>query len=238
MEIMNEFVPQRSHLVVLFFLATSLALGVTAVAFVYSVGARNFAWTKRVFFLGTGIVAIYAGLLLIAAARSQEKTLRAGDVKYFCEMDCHTGYSISDVKIAKALGTGERQATAQGTFFVVTVRTWFDAETISSRRAKDMPLWPNPRMVHVIDGQGRRFGTSLDGQKALEGSTVPLTHPLKPGESYETPLVFDLPAGVNNPRLFIEDWFPVDMFLIGHENSFFHKNVYFQLPPAAQVTQR
>lgn len=234
--IVNEFVPQRSHVVVLYFLATGFALGLTVIAFVFSLGARNFAWAKRLLTLGAGIVAIYAGLLLIASARSEEKNLRANDVKYFCEADCHTGYSISDVKVAKSLGSRERAVTAEGTFYVVTVRTWFDGETTSSRRPEGLALTPNPRMVHVVDEQGRRIGTSLEGQKSLEGgSTVPLSHSLRPGESYETLLVFDVPADARNPRLFIEDWLPLDKFLIGHENSFFHKKVYFQLPAAVEL---
>jgi hypothetical protein len=54
----------------------------------------------------------------------------------------------------------------------------------------------------------------------------------RPGESYQTTLVFDLPEGVQNPRLLLTDPWPVNRLLIGHENSFFHKKVYFRLDPA------
>jgi hypothetical protein len=101
-----------------------------------------------------------------------------------------------------------------------------------------MPLWPNPRILHVMDEQGRRIATSLAGQKALVGSTVPLTHALKPGESYETQLVFDLLDDARSPRLLVADWFPLDRFLIGHENSFLHKKTYFQLQPQKAAALR
>ena len=58
---------------------------------------------------------------------------------------------------------------------------------------------------------------------------VPLDQPLRPGESYEATLVFELPADAQNPRLWLTDPEIVNWVLIGHENSFFHKKVYFGL---------
>ena len=133
-------------------------------------------------------------------------------------------------QLEKTLGRDANQVTAQGTFYIVTLKTWFDERTISSRRPKDMPLWPNPRVVHAVDEQGRRFSTSLEGQRAVEASgSVPLDQPLRPGESYTTVFVFDLPADSTHPRLLVTALDLLTYLLIGHENSFLHKKVFFRL---------
>ena len=233
---MEEFMPHNAGLVVLTFLGTGFLLGILALAFLCAFSAGKRALAIKALFAGIVVGGLYAGTLLAFSWSSEEKVLKAGQQKYFCEIDCHVAYTITDVTTAQTLGEGANQAAAAGTFYVVTVRTWFDEDTISPRRPRDFPLYPNPRQVYASDEQGRRFGTSLAGQKALVGSTVPLTHPLKPGESYTTQLVFDLPEGVARPRLLIGDWFPLNAFLIGHENSIGHKKIYFALEPRPQVT--
>jgi len=117
---------------------------------------------------------------------------------------------------------------------VVAVKTWFDPRTIASFRGNG-PLTPNPRAVFLVDESGRRYGVSPAGQKALEesrGPSTPLTRILRPGESYTTTFAFDIPDGIRRPRLFLGDAPGIETFLIGHENSLFHKKIYFELPPA------
>jgi len=52
---------------------------------------------------------------------------------------------------------------------------------------------------------------------------------LKPGESYVTRLVFDVPSNATSPRLLIteSDW--VTRLLLGHENSFLHSKTFLAL---------
>lgn len=234
---MEEFMPHNAPLVVLTFLFTGFLLGVAGLVVLWALAARRHALAIKVLLAGMIAGGLYAGTLLARSLASDERTLAAGQYKYFCEIDCHAAYTVTDVRTAKALGEGGEQATAAGTFYVVTLRAWFDEDTTSSRRAKDVPLWPNPRVVRVVDEAGRRFSTSLAGQKAIVAHNVPLTHALRPGESYETVLVFDLPADAASPRLLVADWFPLSQFLIGHENSPLHKKIYFALGPHGQVTR-
>ena len=56
-----------------------------------------------------------------------------------------------------------------------------------------------------------------------------MTQELRPGESYTTTLVFEVPQGVRAPRFFIGDPPGPEKFLIGHENSFLHKKVFHRL---------
>jgi hypothetical protein len=175
----------------------------------------------------------YFGLLLVVSFMSHENVLGPGEQKYFCEVDCHEAYSVTGVRTAKTLGLASKPTAAQGVFFVVTVKVWFDERTISTHRGY-APLTPNPHVAAVVDDAGRQYPVSPHGQEALEalqGKSIPFTRPLRPGESYETALVFDLPTAVKNPCLYITTPELVTRFLIGHENSFLHKKVLFQLVP-------
>ena len=103
----------------------------------------------------------------------------------------------------------------------------------SSRRG-DSPLRPNPRRVRVEDDRGHSYFPMGEGLRALESegkAGIPLDHPLRPGESYSTSLVFDLPREVRSSRLLIAEDLLVTRLLIGHENSFLHKKLWFRLSP-------
>ena len=230
------FIPQNAPLVALTFLAT--AAGVAGAGLV-ALGALAFGKRRLALGLSAAALAICAGhaaLLLAFSLASRERVLQPGDRKYFCEIDCHLAYSVDGISTAKTLGRPPRTATAGGTFYVVTVKTWFDPNTIASFRG-NAPLTPNPREVFVVDESGRPHGPSPAGMAALEeerGSpSTPLSRELRPGESYTTTLVFDLPAGIRRPRLFLGDPPGVENVLIGHENSPFHAKAYFALEPPA-----
>jgi len=121
----------------------------------------------------------------------------------------------------------------------VTLRTWFDPATIAPFRG-DAPLSPGPRTVYLLDDAGRRRAPSPAATAAWEkshGESTPLGRELRPGQSYTTTLVFDLPADARADRLFVGD--PpggIETVLIGHENSPGHGKTYLALPtsrPAA-----
>lgn len=232
-----EFMPQMAPLVVLLFLGACFGLAVTGLAFLYGLVRRKSWLTRYSLAVAVAGVGLYSTLLLAASLTSREKVLRPGEQKYFCEIDCHVAYSVMNVATTRVLGAPPQQATATGTFYVVKVRSWFDERTISSRRSRTAPLRPDLRRVVVVDEQGREYEPSDTGLAALEqarGKTTPLTQPLRPGESYTTDLVFDLPVGVQNPRLLITDASGISALLIGHENSFLHKKILFALAPQTQ----
>jgi hypothetical protein len=60
-------------------------------------------------------------------------------------------------------------------------------------------------------------------------SGMALLTPLKPGDSYTTQLVFDVPWKLENPRLLVtsEGW--PERWLIGGEGSWGHGKTYFAL---------
>lgn len=220
----SYFMPQLpSALVVLAFLTTGLLLAalLLAVLATFALGRRRLAGRLSLAGLAGGLV--YLAALLIASLASRERVLSRGDRKYFCEIDCHLAYSLEEVATSP-FGAGTR--------YTVSLQTWFDPKTIASFRGNG-PLTPNPREAFVVDESGRRYGPSAEGMAALQRArgapSTPLSRELRPGESYTTTLVFDLPRGVARPRLFVGDTPGPERLVIDHENSFLHKKIYFGL---------
>jgi hypothetical protein len=228
-----QFMPQFAPFVVLAFLGACFVLVVTLIVSLASLLWRKWKVSKLAALAACAVAVGYLALLLGASVTSQEQVLTSSGKKYFCQIDCHIAYSIEGVTTAKTLGAPLQLATASGRFYVIRVKTWFDENTISPRRGNG-PLQPNPRRVGIVDNQGREYEASPQGLRVLqhnEPDWTPLTQPLRPGESYITTLVFDLPDAVRNPRLFITDAVAVTHLLIGHENSLLHKRIYFRLEP-------
>ena len=207
------------------------AIFVAAVALVFSIVNRKLAVAGAALIAIVNIGVIYLGLLLIFSFRSEDKLLARGEEKYFCEMDCHLAYSIAQVRETKVLEDAFNRANATGTFWLITIQTRFDENTVSPTRG-NAPLNPNPRIVYVLDGHGTRYLPSSEGQLILGRSQdpgKPMSTPIRPGETYTTTFVFDLPVDVSNPTLLIQDDHPLARLIIGHENSPFHKKIRFQL---------
>lgn len=210
-----------------------LLLGVVAA---HALVKRRPARARKVVLVAAAGVVVYTGGLLAFSAASAERVLAGGEEKYFCEIDCHLAYSVVGVRRAKTLGSAPGEATAAGEFYVVNVRTRFDENTVSPRR-DDRPLTPRPRAVTVFDSEGRTYAPSPEGLRALELSGEagpPLSTPLRPGESYTTALVFDLPPGVREPVLLVNESSLPTRFIIGHENSLLHGRTKFRVEPRAE----
>lgn len=209
------------------FMGAGFLFFVAAVALVYSIVKRKFVLTRAAVVAMAAIAVMYLSLLLVFSFRSSDKLLARGEEKYFCEIDCHLAYSITEVRETKTLG----QASANGTFRVITIKTRFDENTISPKRG-DSPLSPNPRELTLISDDGRKYSPSAAGQAALEAlqlAGTPITNSLRPGETYASTVVFDVPADIKNPTLLIQESQLLTRFIVGHENSPFHQRTRFQL---------
>jgi hypothetical protein len=191
--------------------------------------------TRKLALLAGSLLFLYATALVGASAASHEWALSPGEEKYFCEIDCHLAYSVSGIEKVQTIGAGSTQKTANGTFLVVGLRTRFDEHTISPNRG-DSPLTPSPRVVILVDSHGREYPVSAEAQQLLDaslaGRSTSLTTPLRPGESYITQLVFDLPPAVSGLKLLVAsptapEW--LGHILIGDEGSILHKKVYLRL---------
>jgi hypothetical protein len=216
----------ESHLAAMLFLGTMgllLLLGVaTLMTFVWRRG-----WV-RYFLLAIPTVLAGYGLLLAAFSfTSYDRTVARGDEKYFCALDCHVAYSVQRMEKMKAIGN----AAAGGEFYVVTLRSHFDERTAGPRRGNS-PLTPDAPTLELVDASGRGLSISARGQKEWEAGH-PQSHslgdPLRPGESYETTWVFDVPENAQSLRLLAElRGFP-SYLLIGDETSLGHGKTFFAL---------
>ena len=114
---------------------------------------------------------------------------------------------------------------------MVTIKTRFDETTISPTRGNGL-LYPNSRVLTLVDERGNKYSRSTVGQRALEAAQnggTPLTTPLKPGGSYTTEVVFDLPPDAKAATLLVNEGEWETHFVIGHENSPLHRKTRFQL---------
>lgn len=213
-----------AHLAALCFLGT---LGLTALLAIAAVVLffRRRAWVPHTLLAMVVLLAGYAVVLGAFSRASYDRTVKRGDEKFFCDLDCHIAYSVQKVERAKAIGG----AISQGEFVVVTLRSHFDERTIAPWRGNGA-LRPDPPVLELVDGSGRHFPTSLPGQRAWEKantSSHSLSDPLRPGESYETTWVFEVPADSQSVRMYA-GWhgFP-EYLLIGDEASPGHRKTYF-----------
>jgi hypothetical protein len=190
----------------------TLALGA---GYVLALLLKKAVWAKWIRRLELGGLALYVILFLVASLTSHTRELAVGEEKHICEVDCHLAYAVTGVQTVKQWNG----KTAQGTFYVVTVRVQFDSNTIASWRPRDVPVYPNGRSVALIDGQGRHYPAPVET----------LNRKLIPGESYTTEFVFDVPSDASNLRLMLAsgDW-PTRL-MIAHENAFLHGKVLFRL---------
>ena len=229
---MTAFVPPLAPIVVLAFLGTAFLIAVAGVLVLYAILSKKSAWIRPILTAVATLIGAYGAGLIGASAITPEVVLAPGDLKYFCEIDCHLAYSVAKVETTPELGHSTRMVRASGRFYVIALRAWFDPTTISPKRPLDVPLYPNPRTVYVQDAAGHRYEPSVTAEAALVAmgrASTPLTRPLRPGESYISYLVFDLPNDARNPRLFLGNGTDIEFLLIGHEMSPWHKRVWFGL---------
>jgi len=123
---MTETTPHLAPVVVLLFLGAVFVTAVSLLVLLYGAARRSRLYAR----IGGGaaamVVAGYGLLLCGVSLASSEKILPVGGWKYFCEIDCHIGYSVSGVETTGALGAETGQTSARGQFVVVRVKVWFD----------------------------------------------------------------------------------------------------------------
>lgn len=194
---------------------------VAVVVLVQSLLARKRRRARLALFGLALIVIVYVATMLGFSFLSHETVLARGQEKHFCELDCHLAYSVVNETQAKTFSQGPSQLSAQGQFTVVTIQTRFDDKTTAPGRGDGL-LYPNGRTVSLIDASGRRY-------PAVAQAGTQLTTPVRPGESYTTDLVFDLPVNAKPAALQLNESAWETHFIIGHENSPLHKKTMFQV---------
>lgn len=234
---MSESTPHFAPIVILLFLAAVFFTGVCVLVLLYAAVRRSKRAARFGGIAALVIIAGYGLVLCTVSLASSQKVLPVGGWKYFCEMDCHIGYSVSGVETTPALGPEMQPVSARGQFVIVRVKVWFDEHTISPMRG-DGPLTPNARRVILVDASGQTYARSSAGEAALarmKGGEMTLRQALRPGQSFEKDLVFDVPKHTSGFRLLITEDDPETVLIIGHENSLLHKKIYLSLNSAPNI---
>lgn len=212
-------------------LGTGFLFFVSALVLIQSLIVRKRGRAKFVLLAMLLIAGAYLAAILIFSLVSHEKVLARGEEKHFCEIDCHLVYSVANTHQAKTLGDPPNQETAQGIYTVVTIKTRFDETTISPSRGNGL-LYPNDRVLTIIDDRGNKYAPASGNKRAFstaQTTSTPMATPLRPGESYTTDVIFDLPVDMKNATLMINEGEWLTHFVIGHENSPLHRKTRFQL---------
>jgi hypothetical protein len=236
---MNGDMPPTTPIAVLCFLGTAFVLTVLVLTGLYGLFAKS---RKLVAIAGVGagiVLTSYAAILLGFSLSSSDVDLTLGMKKYFCEIDCHLAYQVAGVTTDKAVGGESEQIVSDGEFVLVELRTWFDPSTISPKRGNG-PLRPNTREAILVDNLGHTFWPSAKAKEVLEArrlNSTPLSTPLRPGESYTSYLVFDVPARAQGLRLWLRSDDEVGKLLWGNERSPLHGKVRFRLDSALHAKQ-
>ena len=226
--------PRYAHLVALVFLGSAFVISICVLVAAIAMISKS-ARIQKLAAAGAALTGLgYVALLFAVALASSDTTLPPGNSKYFCEADCHIAYSIESVTEASTLGPEREPITAQGRFVIVGLKTWFDEHSIAPFRG-NYPLTPNPRVVKLVDDRGRSYLPRPQIAAELRLTSTPLSQPLRPGESYATTFLFDLPDNARNLRLLIADMDPISRLLIDSENSLLHGKIYLSLGPKPPV---
>lgn len=196
--------------------------------FIYARRTSNLTLARNVSVVAALGGVAYFSLLLSTSLTSSEQVLGLHERKAFCGayLDCHLGVSVEAVQQVKVIGQGTYRMQAEGVFHLITIKVSSDAQSMNLRLS-------HPRAI-LIDNEGHRYERSEAAEHVLEhqaGTTNSLLQPVKPGGSFSKTLIFDVPDDIDTPRLLISKGSFIErlteLFLIGDEDSLFHKKTLF-----------
>jgi hypothetical protein len=197
-------------------------LGLAILLMIFA-GITRSVWLAKFVFGAVGVwLAVYAVLLVTVSLMSEEKTLDLNQPKEFCGfyLDCHMHAAVTNVRKTKTIGN----ETAVGEFYVVRMKIFSDA-----RRAE---IGLHAPKFAVVDAGKRRFERIGE----LENPEPSFDRKVPAGGAFEKEIVFDLPENVQSARLDVSEGIGVDkiieLFLIGDEDSLWHKRQLFKLEPS------
>lgn len=181
---------------------------------------RNFVLGATLIWLG-----FYIALLLEFSLTGKEKKLSLNEPKEYCGfyLYCHLHTSVTNVRTIKQIGN----QTAQGTFLIVNVKVFSDAENpnVSFRLI-------NPQ-AEIEDEGGRLYSRISSAENQLSTAKVKLNQDIKADEALEKEIVFDITEPTNKFKLSLTEGDGINKFiellLINDEDSIFHQPTRFKI---------
>ena len=105
-------------------------------------------------------------------------------------------YVVNAVGRSSKISNKVASATADGIFYIVTIRVDNDAKRASF-------TW-DERIPHIVDADGHRYDDSPEGQAALDAAGKP-DFVILPGSSASFQAVFDVPTDIRRPVLALDN---------------------------------
>lgn len=124
-------------------------------------------------------------------AAQQTETAKVGQTVN----DGDLAFTVNSVDTAQSVGNSFTQKTAQGMYYILSVKIQNNGKNTQTINASDFS---------VVDSQGRKYDYSTDGQTAMEetdGSTSFFLQQIQPSLSVTGKIVFDVPANATGLKL-------------------------------------
>jgi len=147
---------------------------------------------KKFLLLGTLVGTLVVGLYITYILTRPEKVIGFGEKIHRDDFD----YSVLNVEKLPTIGGRTQPATANGTFYVVTLKVENHAIRVNHQ-------W-DISMAYIEDQVGQAYRHSVEGQEAWDkacGIRNAALHNTSPGVFETAEIVFELPQGVKNPCL-------------------------------------
>ena len=143
------------------------------------------------------VVAVLAGfgLVLLWLLGAQSKHVIVVGLNQEIQFD-DFAFSALGTRKAAALGGEGAQKPSEGLYYVVTFKV--------ANHAKRVDFEFNPATTVLVDGAGREYHISAQGQAVLESAQSrqgACKEAVPAGGSCITDLVFDVPVDINNPHI-------------------------------------
>ena len=109
--------------------------------------------------------------------------------------DGDLAFTVQSMDNAQTIGNSFDQKTAQGTYYILTVKIQNNGKDTKTINASDF---------NIVDSQGRKYDYSTDGQTAMEmsdGGTSFFLQQIQPSLSVTGKIVFDVPASATGLKL-------------------------------------
>ena len=125
------------------------------------------------------------------AGQSQTQSAKVGQTVN----DGDLAFTVNSVDTAQTIGNSFTQKTAQGQYYILSVKIQNNGKSTQTINASDFT---------VVDSQGRKYDYSQDGQTAMEetdGSTSFFLQQIQPSLSVSGKIIFDVPASATGLKL-------------------------------------
>jgi hypothetical protein len=160
-------------------------------------------------------LSVYAVILIGVSLSSKTRELSPGTNKCFDDW-CATVAGARALPLPNAV---------DGKLLAVTL--------LVSNRARQAAFRPSQPRLNLVLPSGRELSPSGSGQLEFEKTAGPqedLAKRLVAGDSFQTTVVFEVPAATRDASLvLLEGPALVTRFLVGDENSFFHRKMVYPI---------